>query len=103
MLRTRLEDMLDAMSMIFSGGPQNGGWLLGWTVAYACTVSLGNFAGKVEQPGFLSCLKLVPTISDLTPAPSNPGDDRAVRHHPGSARPSPDIPGTDLLPLAVIK
>jgi len=41
----RFEDMLDGLTMIFSGGPENGGWLLAWTFGNMCSIAVFNFAG----------------------------------------------------------
>jgi len=41
----RFEDMLDGLKMIFDGGPENGGWLLCWTLGNMCSIAVFNFAG----------------------------------------------------------
>jgi len=41
----RFEDMIDGLKMIFDGGPENGGWLLAWTIGNMFSIAIFNFAG----------------------------------------------------------
>jgi len=41
----RFEDAIDAFHQIFSAGPENGGWLIGWTFGNMCSIAIFNFAG----------------------------------------------------------
>jgi len=41
----RMEDIFNAFKMTFNGGPENGGWLLAWTIGCMFSIAVFNFSG----------------------------------------------------------